>query len=463
MSCAGVTLLIFLLGLSNAQIPLSYLPPQQQRLYAQGQLPQQQRIYAQGAVRPLQLQPGVVSFQQVQAHGQTVATAHSVAPSRVQFAPPATVQSAAPATVQSAAPATVKPAVSAVQKDYRPDPASYTYDYNYNAKNQPSFTYDPQNPKKNFNYQYNFEAPRYELEAADIPVNVPAEDIVDSVIYETQTQGEKIVRVLKKLTSSKLIARAIEATAKSGDPCSIIPNDLDITMEDLINAITDSRESLVNVIAAIQDMKRNEDDTVQVIKSASQAVLAMEPMLPLLKNVFLFRSNPACENSIQATINKVDGIGNVLDTLGQTNLVSSDPATKNRLIQGGAASRVISRTAGNLEQIKFTKLCSDSPTFTADVFAGVAELLVGLRDVSASFNANPDSLDISKLDQTVNLMKEGADLLADLNFTEDFDASYEPRADCVTSLPDVAKSLAEVADLVDVFDADSLKSIGRRR
>merc|ERR1711953_325784 len=316
---------------------------------------------------------------------------------------------------------------------------------------------DPENPDKEFDYKYNYEGPKYEYEATDIRTDVSAEQLVDQAIYETKTQGEKIVKILKKVTGNKLIARAIASTENFDDPCAFIPSDLDTTVEDLIDGIVNSRDSLVDVIAAVQEMKRNEKDTVKVIKSASSAVLAIEPLLPVFSKVL--KANPECQSNIEATVNRFDGVANVLDTLGRTNLVSSNDFTKNRIIQGAQASRVVSRTANNLDQMQFTKLCSDSPTFTRDVFAGVGELLAGLRDISASFNARQESVDTGKLDQTVQLLKDGADLLEDLDFTENDVSARSSSQECVTSIPAVAKSLAEVADLVDVIDEESLKSL----
>ena len=262
-----------------------------------------------------------------------------------------------------------------------------------------AYTYDPKNPSKPFDYKYQYNP------NSEFNLNVNAEELIDSAIYQTQEQGAKVVKTIRTLMDNKLIATVFGSNG-SNDPCAIIPEDLDATVQGLIDGISSARPQLVGLIASLQEMKRNEKDTSKVIKTAARAVKDVEPLLPIFSN--LFKTNPGCEASIDATVKKFDGVGNVLETLGRTNLVSSDGYTKNRLIQGGQASKIISRVALDFENNQFLNLCSDSPTFTKDVFSGVGGLLGGLKDIVLTFNDGQNSADLQKLDETVALINDGA-------------------------------------------------------
>jgi len=356
---------------------------------------------------------------------------------------PKTVASAAaapapyvPKTVAyaAAAPSPYVPQVAA----YQPLATTYSTDSAY--------TYDPKNPSKPFDYKYQYNP------NSEFNLNVNAEELIDSAIYQTQEQGAKVVKTLRTLMDNKLIATVFGSNG-SNDPCAIIPEDLDATVQGLIDGISSARPQLVGLIASLQEMKRNEKDTSKVIKTAARAVKDVEPLLPIFSN--LFKTNPGCEASIDATVKKFDGVGNVLETLGRTNLVSSDGYTKNRLIQGGQASKIISRVALDFENNQFLNLCSDSPTFTKDVFSGVGGLLGGLKDIVLTFNDGQNSADLQKLDETVALINDGADLLEDLDFQPLVAAAAPGAKNCKTTIPDVARSLSEVADLVDLIDPKS--------
>ena len=113
-------------------------------------------------------------------------------------------------------------------------------------------------------------------------------------------------------------------------------------------------------------------------------------------------------DGLYATIKKFDSVGNVLETLGRTNLVSSDNYTKKRLQQGGQASKIVGRVALDLENNQLLNLCSNSPTFTRDVFKGVGGLLSGFKEIIVTFNDGQNNQDLQKLDETVNVINDGA-------------------------------------------------------
>ena len=53
-------------------------------------------------------------------------------------------------------------------------------------------------------------------------------------------------------------------------------------------------------------------------------------------------------------------------------------------------------------------LCSDSPSFTPEVFKGVGEILGGLNDVAKTFDAESEGINTKELENTVTLLTEGA-------------------------------------------------------
>ena len=291
-------------------------------------------------------------------------------------------------SAKSYAPAAYKPSVY--------QPVAQTYSSGYSS---PSYKYDPENPSKPFNYKYEYTGEA----ASNFNLNAPADQIVDGAIYETKEQGEKVVKALRVLLNNKLLKSVI---GNSDDPCAIISEDLDSTVQGLIDGVSASRPQLVSLIASLQEMKAYEKDTARVIKTASRAVKEVEPLLPLFSNVF--KTNPGCEASIDATIKKFDSVGNVLETLGRTNLVSSDNYTKKRLQQGGQASKIVGRVALDLENNQLLNLCSNSPTFTRDVFKGVGGLLSGFKEIIVTFNDGQNNQDLQKLDETVNVINDGA-------------------------------------------------------
>jgi hypothetical protein len=267
-------------------------------------------------------------------------------------------------------------------------------------------------------------------------------------------QGEKILKSVRTLIKNPLIAKLLASNADNTDPCAVIPSNLDVITQNLIDGVTSSRTELVAIIRLVQSMKAAGNETVQVLRYSSDAVKLMAPLIPKFSKVF--KANEACDASIQTTIKSLNNVGNVLTTLGNTNIVAKDDYTKTRFIQGGEASRIIGRVTESLERSKFTNLCSNSPTFTSDVFSGVGEILGGLNDVAKAFNAESEAINDGQLDNTVTLLKEGANLLTDLNLPNAGGETIPAfSSTCTISIPAVSRALGEVADIVEVLDTSS--------
>ena len=170
------------------------------------------------------------------------------------------------------------------------------------------------------------------------------EEIVDKIITETSLQGGKILKSVKTLIKNPLIAKLLDSNSKNDDPCAIVPTNLDVITQNLIDGVTTSREELVGLIRVVQNMKAAGNETVKVLRYASEAVKLMEPLIPKFSSVF--KANDACVSSIKSTIKSLNKVGSVLTTLGKTDIVVKDDYTKTRFIQGGEASRIIGKVAG---------------------------------------------------------------------------------------------------------------------
>ena len=170
------------------------------------------------------------------------------------------------------------------------------------------------------------------------------EEIVDKIITETSLQGGKILKSVKTLIKNPLIAKLLDSNSKNDDPCAIVPTNLDVITQNLIDGVTTSREELVALIRVVQNMKAAGNETVKVLRHASEAVKLMDPLIPKFSSVF--KANDACDSSIKSTIGSLNKVGSVLTTLGKTDIVAKDDYTKTRFIQGGEASRIIGKVAG---------------------------------------------------------------------------------------------------------------------
>ena len=63
-----------------------------------------------------------------------------------------------------------------------------------------------------------------------------------------------------------------------------------------------------------------------------------------------------------------------------------------------------------MDKNNFANLCSNSASFTPDVFKGVGEILGSLNDVAKTFDEGSESepINMKELDNTLNLLKGGA-------------------------------------------------------
>ena len=170
------------------------------------------------------------------------------------------------------------------------------------------------------------------------------EEIVDKIISQTSLQGGKILKSVTTLIKNPLIAKLLASNAENDDPCAIVPTNLDVITQNIIEGVTSSRDELVAMVRLVQNMKAAGNETVQVLRYASEAVKLMDPLIPKFSSVF--KANEACNTNIKSTIKGLDSVGNVLTTLGKTNIVAKDDYTKTRFVQGGEAFKIISRLAG---------------------------------------------------------------------------------------------------------------------
>lgn len=192
-----------------------------------------------------------------------------------------------------------------------------------------------------------------------------------------------------------------------------------------------------------------------MLKEASKALKATGPLIPIFENVFPVSSD--CTSRIDAAIGGFETVGNSLDILSNIpRLVTSEVDTKNRLLQTSKASKILGKLARQLKSDGFTKLCVSSPTFNGDVMLLMSKLLEGFKDIAATFDADSE---LSQLDKTVELIRDGANLLNDLNLDEAISQQQDTPTitsdvECNATLSDVSKSLEAVADLVSVLDDD---------
>merc|ERR1719341_276115 len=313
--------------------------------------------------------------------------------------------------------------------------------------------YQPAQPARIANYQqtYKYDPLQNTLSLKDF-IYIDAEAYVDNAIAQINKFGPKVVSSLRTILKNKLIGKFLSTSDSVQDPCSVISADLDVTVEEMIKAITSSRQELIDILKAVQEVRRAEKEPSAAIIAASKAVSSLDPLIP--KFAGAFKANEQCDDKVKAAIANFDQIGSILTTLGSTNIATSDQSAKNKIVQTGQASKIIGKVTKSLEEGGFTSLCPDSPNFSGQVFSGVGELLGGLQGILGTFGGSQN--DISSLDDTVELIKEGAELLKELNVDESVPA-VPVSADCSASLPDVSKALEEVAELVDVIDTSSFQ------
>ena len=335
-----------------APVP-TFIQPQQHRVVYTQPTVYQPVVQARQPIQPVRTYPQVPAYPQVLAH-QPVRAYQPAKPVRVSYQPAQVVQRA---------------------NSFNPDPKTYTYD-----------------PTKSFGIK-------------EFPLDVAPEVLVDDALYQIAKVGPKVVSSIRTIVKNKLIGKFLaKSDSAEADPCTIISEDLDVTVDELMKATTSSRQELIDIITAVQEIKRVEKDPAAAITAASKAVSALDPLIP--KFSAAFKANEKCDNKLRAAIQNFDQVGNILSTLGRTNLATSDEAAKRRITQGGQASKVISRVTNSLEQGGFTNLCPDSPNFSGQVFSGVGELLGGLKDIIGTFGSSQK--DVQSLDDTVQLIKEGA-------------------------------------------------------
>merc|ERR1719341_2012859 len=301
------------------------------------------------------------------------------------IAQPATVHQAGPVTSYSPVPVqsikTYKPIQPQVYKPiqpvktYQPVQPVKTIQPIQPVQRYPSVqAYQPAQPARIANYQqtYKYDPLQNTLSLKDF-IYIDAEAYVDNAIAQMNKFGPKVVSSLRTILKNKLIGKFLSTSDSVQDPCSVISADLDVTVEEMIKAITSSRQELIDILKAVQEVRRAEKEPSAAIIAASKAVSSLDPLIP--KFAGAFKANEQCDDKVKAAIANFDQIGSILTTLGSTNIATSDQSAKNKIVQTGQASKIIGKVTKSLEEGGFTSLCPDSPNFSGQVFSGVGELL----------------------------------------------------------------------------------------
>lgn len=333
--------------------------------------------------------------------------------------------------------------------------AGYLPRIEYTTKATPSVGYQTKEyqPRKQNSYFYTrgvakVDAIRYGF---DPLLSMPAEQLVDSIIAQTRKQTPKIVKAIRTLYKNNALRKLFDDAAS--DPCTVIPANLDLLVEKLAKASEESRNELILTIKAVQKMKANEDDMVAVIKAAAESLENLEP----LANRFspILKVNPECDSSLKAAEKQFEKIGNLMAGLSQSNIITRDPAGKDRLASIADTAIAISKVSGSLEEINFDSLCSSSPTFSSDIFTGVNKMMTALQEIMNAFNASPE--DIQRIDEASKLVTDLVEILKEVSESFDSNLDESPRSvqqdteECVTSIADVTKAITEVAEITDVL------------
>merc|ERR1719474_2533756 len=160
------------------------------------------------------------------------------------------------------------------------------YQYTFQGAGSSGYTYDISNPKPfnnkynrnsnlNYNYQYdgsnNNNLPSFNYQytgpntysSNNIRTDVPADQLVGTAVGQVQEQGAKILEILGKLNSNPIITRALSSS--ENDPCSVSPANIENSAKRLIDGLSTYSPELTNVVAAVQEMKANENNPSAVL------------------------------------------------------------------------------------------------------------------------------------------------------------------------------------------------------
>merc|ERR1719215_272275 len=152
-------------------------------------------------------------------------------------------------------------------------------------------------------------------------------------------------------------------------------------------------------------------------------------LIQMRNSPILLLSNRSKKESLRPpTVVGFNQIGSLLEVLGTTNLVSDNDVTKFKITKGGQTTKILADLVKKLEEGGFTTLCEGSSTFSSDVLLGVSELLKAFEKIAVAFDAKSELSDLGK---TVAVIRDGAELLRDLNFE---DSNPSSGGDCVTSI-----------------------------
>jgi len=295
---------------------------------------------------------------------------------------------------------------------YNGNDLNYNFEYNANNNNNRNnlnynYQYDGSNNNNlpSFNYQYT--GPNT-YSSNNIRTDVPADQLVGTAVGQVQEQGAKILEILGKLNSNPIITRALSSS--ENDPCSVSPANIENSAKRLIDGLSTYSPELTNVVAAVQEMKANENNPSAVLRSAGKAVADVEPLIPMFTR--LFALSPNCQANTRVT-----------------------------------------RQA---DESSFDVCSGDTSEFTKNVFLGVGELMTVLKEISIEFNEEVSPRDVALIDNTAAVINDGVDILSDLELAP-LARAVTFSKECPASLADVSRSLNQIADVVDVVGGNNFQ------
>jgi len=199
----------------------------------------------------------------------------------------------------------------------------------------------------------------------------------------------------------------------------------------------------------------------QSINALAEAVGMLEPIIAKFNGIFDFssacNSGSSSEDAVSVAAARYSNLGDKLDTMSKTSYVTrNDPQTKSAMTKASKASKTIGRVAYNLEQK--SKDCESSSTFTRDLLTGMSDLMEGITEIFEEFNT--PATQVNQIRETTEIIKEGTDLLEDLDL-QSVTRALVPSQGCAVNIASVSAALKEIADVADVLQDSNLGSLGR--
>jgi len=292
-------------------------------------------------------------------------------------------------------------------------------------------------------------------------LNTPAAQLVDTAIVSLNQQLPAINKFFATVGTNKLLTKLLNS-AQSRSTCTVDPLTLGSLANQFIATMSQSRTELTAIVESVQKMVRAgaADDAPGAVRATTGIIDAIEPLGTKVKAVF-----PACAPAVLPAIAGYSGVpvrpaavpvdaaqaadqlrdvARTLTALSSTSLIraEADRANLNKLATivdtiGTALARFSWRSLG--------PVCADN-VLTPEVFKAVAETI---NDVSAVVGS--DTAAAAKLQEVVELIKDGVKLIEDLNDPASNLVLSATRAGCQpASLKDVSRSINEIAELTAI-------------